>query len=106
MAKTSSLPQVIFPLQVCSVQTAALFTSFEAQKIDRFIETPVPTMALHSGHLIKRRDILFHLSSFLLYNSQLYQSENSFLAMLSWKPRADVKAKTLFSCLFSILRLF
>jgi hypothetical protein len=67
MAKTSSLPQVIFVLHVCSVQTAALFTSFEAQKIDRVIETPVSTMALHSGHLIKRLGMFFtSLSYFLL----------------------------------------
>ena len=59
IAKTSSLPQVIFALHVCSVQTAMLFTSFEAQKMDTFIETPVSTIALHSGHLIKRRDTLF-----------------------------------------------
>ena len=65
MAKTSSLPQGIFALHVCSVQTAALLTSFEAQKIDKFIETPVSTMALHSGHLIKRLDMFFHLSQLL-----------------------------------------
>ena len=46
MAKKSSLPQAIFALQVCSVQTTALFTIFEAQKIEKFMETPVSTMAL------------------------------------------------------------
>jgi hypothetical protein len=59
IAKMSSLLQLILALQVCSVQIVALFTIFEAQKIDKFIETPVSTMALHSGHLIKRRGILF-----------------------------------------------
>jgi hypothetical protein len=59
MAKKSSLPQAIFALQVCSVQTAELLTSFEAQKMDRFMDVSVSTMALHSGHLIKRRDMLF-----------------------------------------------
>ena len=53
MAKTSSLLQTSFALQVWFVQTAGLFTSFEEQKAAKSIETPVSTMALHSGHLIK-----------------------------------------------------
>jgi hypothetical protein len=55
MARTSSLLQTIFDLQVCSVQTAELFTSFEAQKIDKFMETLVSATALHSEHLIRRQ---------------------------------------------------
>jgi hypothetical protein len=65
IAKTSSLLQLILVLQVCSVQIVVSFTFFELQKIDKFIETPVSTMALHSGHLIKRRGIFFHLFELL-----------------------------------------
>jgi hypothetical protein len=55
------------------VHTAGLFTSFEAQKIDKFMDIPVSTMALHSGHLIKRRDMFSPLSVTLcLYARQSY----------------------------------
>jgi hypothetical protein len=69
MAKKPSLSHSIFALQVCGVQTAALFTGFVAQNTDKSMETPVSTMALLSGHLIKRRDMLFTSPS---YSSLIY----------------------------------
>ena len=72
------------------MQTAALFTSFEAQKIGRLMETPVSTMALHSRHLIKRRDMFFTSLSFLLANNYLCQSEINFLEFAYRKPNLFV----------------
>jgi hypothetical protein len=65
IAKKSSLLQPILALQVCSVQIMALFTTFELQKIDKFIETPISTMASHPGQLIKSRFFSSRIADFL-----------------------------------------
>jgi hypothetical protein len=65
MAKTSSLLQAICFLQVWFLQTTPLFDRFEEQNIDKFMEIPVSTIALHSGHLIKRLGKTSPLSAIL-----------------------------------------